>query len=494
MKGIFKKRFGIVSLIIVALVSIAFGLILNADWGLTPSTKAEVFWKEGNPGVSTSFSAPDFVELAKKLNPAVVNISTTQVVKQSPLAPFFKGPFQEFFGDDFFKDFFGDQGQQEFRTQSLGSGFIINEEGYILTNNHVVEHAEEIIIKLASGEEYPAKVIGKDPKTDIALLKIDPKEKLPVVVFGDSDKLQVGEWVVAIGNPFGLGHTVTAGIVSAKGRVIGAGPYDDFIQTDASINPGNSGGPLFNIRGEVVGINTAIISGGQGIGFAIPINMAKNIISQLKERGKVVRGWLGVSIQEVTPELAKSFGLKKPKGALVSSVSEGDPADKAGIKPGDIIVEFDGKDVHDYRELPRIVASTPPGKKVKIKVIRKGKEKVLEATLAELKEEAQARIERKGEEVRFGLKVRNIPPEIADRLGLEDTDGVIVVRVKPGSPADRAGIKKGDVIKEINYRAIHNLRDFMDELDKVGKSKGVEVVRFRIIRKGVSLYIGMEVK
>ncbi len=492
MKRIFDKRFGIASLVIVGIVSISIGIILNTISGVTPSTEAEVFWQEGNGASPVSFTGPNFVQLSKKLNPAVVNISTTQVIKGSKhhnIPPQFKGPFEDFFGDDFFDKFFGDLPQKEYKSQSLGSGFIINKNGYVMTNNHVVEHADEVLVILSSGDKYTAKIIGKDSRTDIALLKIEPKEDLPVVALGDSDKVAVGQWVLAIGNPFGLGHTVTAGIVSAKGRVIGAGPYDDFIQTDASINPGNSGGPLFNIAGEVIGINTAIISGGQGIGFAIPINMAKNIVSQLKKSGKVVRGWLGVSIQEVTPELAKSFGLKKIKGALVSSVNEGDPAEKAGVKAGDIIVEFDGKEIATYHDLPRIVANTPPDKKVKLKVIRNGKEVVLNVKLGELKEEKLAKKDAHEESGKLGLTVKEITPDIAGRFGIEDSSGVIIVSVKAGSPADNAGLRRGDVIKEINHNEVTDLKDYLKALDNLKKS---DVVLFRILRGRGSLYIAVK--
>ncbi len=483
-----KIRSGLLTLLLATLVGVGLGVLTTASFNLTSSTKAEVFWKEGNSN-PPSTRLPDFVDLVKRLKPAVVNISTTQVVKESPLAPFFRSPFEDFFGEDFFERFFG-QRPREFKTQSLGSGFIISKEGYIVTNNHVVENAEEIVVILASGDEYPAKIIGKDKRTDIALIKIEPKGDLPVAVLGDSDALQVGEWVLAIGNPFGLGHTVTAGIVSAKGRVIGQGPYDDFIQTDASINPGNSGGPLFNTRGEVVGINTAIISGGQGIGFAIPINMAKWVVSQLKEKGKVVRGWLGVSIQEVTPELARSFGLKEKKGALVSSVFPGEPADRAGIKAGDVIIEFDGKEVKSYHDLPRMVASTPPGKKVDVKVIRNGKELTLHVVLGELKEKERAEL--KGERGRrLGIMVREITPDLAERLGLEDTEGVIVIRVVPGSPADRGGLRRGDVIKEINRTPVRDMDDYRRLMGKVKKG---DVVLFRVIRGGSSLYVAVRVE
>ena len=281
---------------------------------------------------------PSLSELARELKPAVVNISTTQLVK-SPMDDFFKDfrGFRDFFGDEFFRRFFGDMQPREFKRKSLGSGFIIDREGHILTNNHVIEKADKITVKMANEKSYDATVVGRDPKTDIALIKIDSDADLPVVRMGDSDKLEVGEWVVAIGNPFGLEQTVTAGIISAKGRVIGAGPYDDFLQTDASINPGNSGGPLFNLEGEVIGINTAIVAGGTGIGFAIPINMAKRLLPQLKS-GRVQYGYLGVYIQDLTPELAQSFGLKEPRGVLISEVVPGSAAETGGLKKGDVVL------------------------------------------------------------------------------------------------------------------------------------------------------------
>ena len=336
-----RKRFSIISIITVGVASLLVGVLLTAKLGITPTTDAQNFWKEKSEKAEMPQLEPNsFVKLAKELNPVVVNISTTQVIKQRPMVPFpeFRSPFEDFFGDEFRN--FGEAPEREFKRQSLGSGFIINKEGYILTNNHVVENAEEIIITLSEKreKEYKAKVIGKDTRLDVALIKVDANGDLPVAALGDSDKLEIGEWVMAIGNPFGLSHTVTAGIVSAKGRVIGAGPYDNFIQTDAAINPGNSGGPLFNLKGEVIGINTAIIAGGQGVGFATPINMAKDILLQLKEKGKVTRGWIGVSIQEVTPDLAQSFGLKDKQGALVSSVNKDEPADKGGIKTRDIFI------------------------------------------------------------------------------------------------------------------------------------------------------------
>ena len=318
--------------------------------------------------------SPDFVELAKKLKPSVVNIRTAKVIKpkQRLQRPRMQSPF-----DNFFDDFFGqlDQAPQQRsrREQGLGTGFIISQDGYILTNNHVVNGADEVMVKLSDGRELKGELKGSDEKLDLALVKITDKGSFPSVELGDSDALEVGEWVMAIGNPFGLAQTVTAGIVSAKGRVIGSGPYDDFIQTDASINPGNSGGPLFSARGKVIGINTAIIAGGQGIGFAIPINMAKGIVAQLRDSGKVTRGYLGVRFQPLTADLAKSFGLESDKGALIASVEKDTPAERAGLKAGDVILEYDGKPIVESNELPRLVAVTPVDRKVTMVVYRDGR-------------------------------------------------------------------------------------------------------------------------
>jgi serine protease Do len=325
-----------------------------------------------------------FADLAEKVSPAVVNISTVSTVRVPG------GPFNQFFGSggegpsgDFFKKFFGEIPDQEMKQQSLGSGFIVDRDGYIITNNHVVAGAEEIKVKLADGREFKAKVIGRDTKTDIALIKITTIfENLPVLSLGDSDAIRVGDWVLAFGNPFGLEHTVTQGIISATGRVIGAGSYDNFLQTDAPINPGNSGGPLVNLKGEVIGINTAIIQAAQGIGFAIPSNLAKRVTSQIKETGKVVRGWIGVSIQSMTPELAQALKIKEAHGALVSAVERGGPADAAGIKRGDVIVSFDGKDIKDATALPSLVADLQ-GKTVDIVVIRNGEEMHLRLTVGQ---------------------------------------------------------------------------------------------------------------
>ena len=418
---------------------------------------------------------PSLSSLVKDTKPSVVNVSTTTVVKGVGMPGRFGNPFKDFFGnDEFFEKFFGNEPTREFKQKSLGSGVIIDKEGYILTNNHVVEKASSIKVKLSDGKEYDAKVIGKDAKTDIALIKVNVKNSLPVAVLGDSDKLDVGDWVVAIGNPYGLDHTVTAGIVSAKGRVIGQGPYDDFIQTDASINPGNSGGPLFNLRGEVIGINTAIISGGQGIGFAIPVNMAKALLPQLKTTGKVVRGWLGVVIQKVTPELAKSFGLKELEGALVSDVMEDSPAAKAGVKRGDVIVSFDGKPIKEMDQLPRIVAATQVGKKVRMKLIRDGSPLDADVTIVEGRDETREAANTGAEmDKNFGLVVQNVTPEIARHLNIKDTKGVIVTDVQQGSPADEADVRAGDIIREINRKPVRNVDDFRAITGKVGPKEGI---------------------
>ncbi|HOE16008.1 MAG TPA: DegQ family serine endoprotease [Syntrophorhabdaceae bacterium] len=421
---------------------------------------------------------PSFSDLVNQVKPSIVNISTTTVIKGQTMQDRFMGPgqvnpFKDFFGEDFFDKFFGNSPRREFKQRSLGSGLIIDREGYILTNNHVIEKAQTIKVKLSDEKEYDATVIGRDQKTDIALIKISAKQSLPAATFGDSDKLAVGDWVVAIGNPFGLEHTVTAGIVSAKGRVIGAGPYDDFIQTDASINPGNSGGPLLNLKGEVVGINTAIVSGGQGIGFAIPINVAKDMLPQLKTKGKVARGWMGVVIQKVTPEIAKNFGLTESEGALVADVMEGSPAEKAGIKRGDVIVSYNGKKVKDNDQLPRLVGATEVGKKVKVGLIREGKQIEVEIAIAELQEEG-LRASRKPEvEKDFGLVVQDITPEIAKHLNLKDKKGVIVTDVLPGSPAQDGDIRSGDIIKEIGRKPIRNLADFREAMKRVNIKEGV---------------------
>jgi serine protease Do len=443
-----------------------------------------VVFDAGRPNIKTvafDKGLPSFSELVNLVKPSIVNISTTTVIKGQTMQDRFMGPgqanpFKDFFGDEFFDKFFGNSPRREFKQRSLGSGLIIDREGYILTNNHVIEKAQTIKVKLSDEKEYDATVVGRDPKTDIALIKINAKQPLPAATFGDSDKLSVGDWVVAIGNPFGLEHTVTAGIVSAKGRVIGAGPYDDFIQTDASINPGNSGGPLLNLKGEVVGLNTAIVSGGQGIGFAIPINVAKDMLPQLKTKGKVARGWMGVVIQKVTPEIAKNFGLTESDGALVADVLEQSPAEKAGIKRGDVIVVYNGKKIKDNDQLPRLVGATEIGKKVKVGLMRESKQIEVEIVIAELPEEGLRASKKPEVEKDFGLIVQDITPEIAKHLNLKDKRGVIVTDVLPGSPAQDGDIRSGDIIKEIGRKPIRNVADFREAMKRVNIKEGVVIL------------------
>jgi serine protease Do len=486
-----KKRSLIISLILVGalLGLVPLGSTPQPSWGQTASL------------------APDtFANLAKQVSGAVVNISTEKVVKNQmreffgegsrrpgpgqgmPFGP--EGPFRDF--RDFFDKFFG-QMPKSFKTRSLGSGFIIDPKGYVVTNNHVVEGADKIKVILVGGKEYKATVKGRDPKTDLALIQIvKPPADLPFLKMGDSDAIQVGDWVLAVGNPFGLGHTVTQGIISAKGRVIGAGPYDNFLQTDASINPGNSGGPLLNLKGEVIGINTAILATGQGIGFATPSNIANSVIPQLREKGKVVRGMIGVQVQNVTPELAKSFGMSEPKGALVAEVNPGSPAQKAGILRGDIIIEFNGQPIHEMNELPRLVADTPPGAKATVKVLRSGKEKTLKLTIVELTDERQAQTKEEGagEKTPLGLEVQNLNPNLARQYRLRDNKGVVVVRVEPGSPAAESGLRAGDMVLEVNGTVVNTVKGYRAVIAKLKKES---VARFLIKRLGRTLYLTVEI-
>lgn len=422
-------------------------------------------------------SAPDFVVLSEQLKPAVVNISTSKTVRSArPMLPGLRGPDNDLF-EDFFEHFFQGQPNRSRQQRSLGSGFIISADGYILTNDHVVNGADEIKVKLADGRTFTAELQGGDSKLDLALLKIDTgNEKLPVSTLGDSESLKVGEWVMAIGNPFGLAQTVTVGIVSAKGRVIGAGPYDDFIQTDASINPGNSGGPLFNSRGEVVGINTAIVAGGQGIGFAIPVDIAKDVIAQLRETGQVVRGWLGVMVQAMSEELAASFGLKEARGALVTEVTAGSPADQAGIQRGDVILSVNGKPVDEMNDLPRQVAALPVGEQARVTIYRDGKERQFKIKIGRFGDEEQVGAEQSAVEEKIGLTLTDPSLEMLSRFGLEGSRGALVTAVAGDGPAAAAGLQPGDLIVEANGRAVENVADLHRAAGDLGSGKALRLL------------------
>jgi serine protease Do len=401
------------------------------------------------------------------------------------------GPGSPF--DDFFDRFFNGQPGSPHKQRSLGSGFFISKDGYLLTNEHVIDGADEINVKLSDGRTFLATVKGADQKLDLALLKVEAEGQLPVVELGDSDNLKVGEWVMAIGNPFGLEQTVTAGIVSAKGRVIGAGPYDDFIQTDASINPGNSGGPLFDASGQVVGINTAIVAGGQGIGFAIPINTVKDILGQLRTEGRVTRGWLGVSVQQMTSELAQSFALEEPRGALVAEVMKDSPAEAAGLKRGDVILTFNGHEIKDMRDLPRLVAATPVNEMVMLQILRDGKTREVKIKIGKLAETATGSQFTAGssDHDKLGLVIEEIDSTTAKQLGLEANTGVLVTAVKPSSPADEAGMRPGDVVLEVNGKPTDNLSAFHAVTAQTSKA---EILRLLIRRQDSELYVALKVK
>jgi serine protease Do len=463
------------AIVTLTFVSILVGMFLAAGLDFSKDTSAST----PSPTVMVPGS---FTEVAEAVSPAVVNIRTEKVIKEGgPTFRHFQSPFGK--GDpfhDFFERFFGDMPRREFKERSLGSGFVIDKEGHIVTNNHVVENADKIKVKLKNGKEYNAEIVGRDPKTDIALVKAKGLKDCETANLGDSDDLKVGEWVVAIGSPFGLQHTVTAGIVSAKGRVIGSGPYDDFIQTDASINPGNSGGPLVNMKGKVVGINTAIVSrggGNVGIGFAIPVNLARGIIEQLKTSGSVTRGWLGVSIQDLTPELADYYGLKDSTGALIGEVFKGDPADKAGIKPKDVIIAVDGKEIKNSRDLSRTIAEVPVGKKSTVKVLRDGKEHTFHIKIAKRTDDKET-LAMKGarEETDLGMTVSSLTPELAMQLNIPEGEGVVVIAVEEGGPADKAEVHKGDLIVEIDHKPIKSLDDYHKHMRKVKEGDKVSLL------------------
>lgn len=427
-------------------------------------------------------------EVAEVTRPSVVNVSTTSTVTVE------ETPFGEIPNDPFFKKFFGEEPggpdkKKKFKSQALGSGVIVSDDGYILTNNHVVQGAEEIKVIIYDKREFKGKIIGGDAKTDLAVIKINAKD-LPVIKFGDSTSLKTGDIIFAVGSPFGLAQTVTMGIVSAVGRSnVGIADYEDFIQTDAAINPGNSGGALVNTNGELVGINTAIfsMSGGYiGIGFAIPTDMAKTVMESIVKNGKVIRGWLGISIQNLTPELAKSLGVKDQGGALVAEVLKGGPAEKAGFKRGDVIIDYDGKKIEDSRELRNMVASTPPGKSVSVRVIRDGKEETLNATVQEFQEKKAAAKNIERNTVLRGISVQELTNTIRQNVNIPpDVKGVFVTEVDQDSPAQKS-VQRGDVIQEVNRAPVQTVEDFESAVSKLNeKDSGVLL----IYRNGSSTHV-----
>ena len=467
----------LVTAVTVSMLCVALVFATSLFFGNKEATYAEMAPKQQLQSLSEAFR-----DVAKKVSPAVVYVSVEQTVKGQQVPE----QFRDFFGDDFMRRFFGTPDQQrEYKQRGLGSGFIVSKDGYILTNNHVVEKADKVKVTLADKREFNAKVIGTDPKTDVAVIKIEG-DNFPVAPLGDSSKLEVGDWAIAIGTPFGLAQTVTAGIISAEGRAnIGIVDYEDFIQTDAAINPGNSGGPLVNIDGEVIGINTAIVgqSGGyQGIGFAIPINMAKNIMDSLMTKGKVVRGWLGVVIQNISPEIAKGFGLKETTGSLVGDVLKGGPAEKAGIERGDVIISFDGKPIDNTNTLRNLVAQTEVGKKVPVVVIRNNKEKTIEVTIGEQEAGMQAKVggQTPEAETKSGITVQELTPEIAKELGYGDDKGVVISDVDQGSVAAEVGLRRGDLIKEVNRQIVKSLADYNKAMASVGEKESFLL----LIRRG----------
>ncbi len=429
--------------------------------------------------------ALNFSRLIENVGPTVVNIQAIVTDSNEPLAyPEDDGSGEKGMMEDFLQRFFGDDEEdKEMILPNVGSGFIIDDQGYIVTNNHVVENADQITVLLQNEKEYVAEVIGSDSNTDLALLKINADMVLPHATLGNSDQMKVGQWVVAIGSPFGLSHTVTAGIVSAKGRVIGSSLYDDFIQTDASINPGNSGGPLINMNGEVIGINSAIVAGGSGIGFAIPINLAKGIIKQLKSKGEVVRGWIGVNIQDLDSELAEYYGIVGTAGVLVVDVFDGDPAEKSGIRAKDIILSIENRGITNSRDLKKTIAGFEVGRKIKIEILRKGHKETVHLKVAKRDENKKlARNQVRENADGLGLYLSDLSQEIIERFDLQSKLGVVVVSIDSGSKADISGLKVGDIILEINHKSIDNIDVYQEEFkrSKIAKPKYFDMLINRV--------------
>jgi serine protease Do len=434
-----------------------------------------------------------FASVADHVMPAVVNISTTP--KRAPSggasAPGPEERFRDFFGPEFYERFFKKPPRED--TRASGSGVIVDPDGYILTNNHVIENAQEITVRLSDSRKFTARLVGRDPKTDVAVLKVDaPGGGLPVAELGDSDRLRVGQWAIAIGNPFGLDRTVTVGIISATARTrVGVATYESFIQTDASINPGNSGGPLLNLDGQVIGINTAIVATGQGIGFSIPVNMAKEVMRQLITQGRVVRGWLGIVIQDLSDELASSFGVKEREGVLVTDVMKGGPAETAGLKPGDVITELGGVKITEVPDLQKRVAAVAPGQPVSLTVVRDRKAMPLSVKLGEMPAEETVVASDLGDES-WGLSVEAVSPELAERLELAIPRGVVITDVVPSSPAARAGLRPGDVVLDVNREPVADVEAFRKLLGAVKPGESVRLWVHRAGDGGVKEYLVLE--
>ncbi len=494
--------------VIVATAVVVISIQVNAD-GHRHNQDSSSALSEANPiaidNKQNWSPATGFADLIEQVSPAVVHVSISGTVKSRQRIPEFNFPPGSPF-EDFFEQFRNrqqpNQNESKKRPLGIGSGFIISEDGYVVTNHHVIAKADEIIITLTTGDEYEAELKGSDNKTDLALLKLKNAKDLPFVKFGDDDASRVGDWVVAIGNPFGLGGSASTGIISARGRDIRSGPYDDYIQVDAAINRGNSGGPLFNLQGEVIGINTAIYSpngGSVGIGFSIPSNLAKNVISQLKESGEVERAWIGVQIQPLDDELAESFGRENDKGALVASVVSGKPADKAGIQAGDIILSFDGQEIEEMRDLPRVVAQSDVGKKSKVVVWRNGAKKTLtivtdrfpdDDSIAGLSSGGSSESDDEAvKENAFGASLASLNSDLRSRFNIsEDVDGVLIVDVAVDGLAAKNNLRKGDVLTSVNNKKVSSPKDVIDQLENA-QDKGKQNIPVLLQRNNNSQFI-----
>lgn len=470
-----------------AMAAMLVGAFVTAEIGRPEPARAAELAAAAPATRAAAVTLDDFRDIARRVTSAVVNVNTRKVTRTGTGRD--RNPFREFFGDDFMDRHFG--GPRSQTQTSLGSGFVIDKEGYILTNRHVVDDADEIQVTLADARTtYDAKLVGKDARTDVALLKIEPKGPLTVLPLGDSEATEVAEWVMAIGSPFGLGNTVTVGVVSYKGRPITLGTQGtsvDLIQTDASINPGNSGGPLINTRGEAIGINTLIITQGApqsaGVGFAVPINVAKGILAQLREHGKVVRGWLGIQISNLSDDMAKSFGLPNTKGALIQDIDERGPATKAGLQAGDVVLEVDGRRIDDNGDLSSYIASRPPGTSVALRVFRDGHEQTIKVTLGTFPDEAAEPSTGEERGASLGMTLRDLTPDLARQLDLpRETRGAVVMNVEAGESAERAGLQRGDVIVSVNGARIESVDEFEQHIDKA-RPDGLARLR---VRRGTS--------